>query len=100
MFGYNIAYEAKRLNISIAELYPSYYTLGRVNTRFTDFFNRRFNGNRGDLLTDAVEVMTGDGDYKVAREFLLGDLNLSEGELTAIAVAFYDNILYYVYQGK
>ena len=98
--AYNIAYEAKKLNVSIAEIFPSYYTLGLVNTRFTRFFNQRFNGDRAKLLIDVVEVMTGGIEYAIVREELIGDLNLSEGELEAIAVAFYNKILYYVDQGK
>lgn len=98
--AYNIAYEAKKSNVSLAEVYPLYYTLGRVNTRFTDFFNRRFNGDRAKLLTDVVEVMKGGIEYAIVRDELIGHLNLSDGELSAIAVAFYNKILYYVDQEK
>ncbi|KZE51598.1 glycoside hydrolase domain-containing protein [Rossellomorea marisflavi] len=98
--AYNIAQEAKELNLSIAEFFPSYYTLGHVKTRFTRFFNHRFNGDRAKLLTDVVEVMKGGIEYAVVRDQLIGYLNLSEGELEAIAIAFYNKILYYVDQGK
>ncbi|GIN93287.1 hypothetical protein J22TS1_43380 [Siminovitchia terrae] len=98
--AYNIAYEAKKQNVSIAEIFPSYYTLGKVNTRFTNFFNRRFNGDRAKLLVDVIEVMTGGIEYAIVREELIGELNLSEEELNAIGVAFYNKILHYVDQGK
>lgn len=98
--AYNIAYEAKKRNVSIAEVFPSYYTLGQVNTRLTRFFNNRFDGDRATLLYDVIEVMTGGIEYGIVREELIGDLNLSKGELEAIAVAFYNKILYYVDQGK
>lgn len=98
--AYNMAHEARRLNVSIAGVFPSYYTLGQVNTRFTRFFNNRFNGDRAKLLIDVVEVMKGGIEYSIVRSELIGDLNLSEGELEAIAVAFYNKILHYVDQGK
>ncbi|CAM4112040.1 glycoside hydrolase domain-containing protein [Lederbergia lenta] len=98
--AYNMAHEARRLNVSIAEIFPSYYTLGQVNTRFTRFFNHRFNGDRAKLLVDSLEVMKGGIEYSIVREELIGHLNLSVGELEAIAIAWYNKILYYVDQGK
>lgn len=98
--GYHIAYEARRLNRSIAEVFPAYYTLGDVNARFTDFFNRRFAGSTDNMFRTIIEVMTGGIEYAVVREELIGDLNLSEDELIAIGSAFYNKIMYYVEQGK
>ncbi|WP_461183675.1 glycoside hydrolase domain-containing protein [Virgibacillus kimchii] len=99
--AYNITYEAKRLNVTLAEVYPDYYTQRQNNTRFNDFFNLRFNGEQAFLLRDAISVMTDtSGDYALIREELIGSLNLSEEELAAIAQAFYSKIIFYVDQGK
>lgn len=98
--AFNIAYLARQSNASLAEIFPSYYTQGDVRTRFTDFFNRRFEGSTHILFTTSIEVMTGGIEYEVVREELIGDLNLSEGEGTAIGMAFYEKIMSYIEQGK
>lgn len=96
--GFNIAYEAKRLNLSISEIFPSYYTQGHVNTRFTDFYNRRFSGDPDVLLHDALEIMNGNNVVLVAARLELLDGTLNNEELNIVATAFYDKIMCFVIQ--
>jgi hypothetical protein len=74
------------------------YNESEVFTRFSHFYQNRFNGNESALRNNAEKIMIGDNDYWAIRQALRGSMGMnvpyySDEEGQIIAGAFVDIVL-------
>ncbi|UAK15805.1 glycoside hydrolase domain-containing protein [Sporolactobacillus terrae] len=94
----NIAYILKMDRTKPILTAVNEYNESEVFTRFSHFYQNRFNGNESALRNNAEKIMIGDNDYWAIRQALRGSMGMnvpyySDEEGQIIAGAFVDIVL-------